>query len=268
MQTVNSPAPPKKYERVFAEFTVYMIQTMADQFSKTAIEGLNKATVEKFEDAQIGNYAAIFLSLAKKAKARLLDKFDDKRIEDIVKSTFGKIDKENQTKIYSAIEAAMGINMKVLIAKEAASQQISALILETAQWAKKLRDETLEAFTANTLRGMTLGNPLETIMSDFKTVTSTRKNAAKFVARNQVASFNGLVTKIRHQKIGIEEGIWVTSHDERVRKCHADRNGKQFKLVEGLYSSCDGKTLLPGIDYQCRCTYKAIIPDFEDIEDN
>ena len=266
MQTVNSPVPPKKYERLFAEFTVYMIQAMSDQFGKTAIAGLNKATVEKFEDAQVGNYAAVFLKLAKQAKARLMEKFDDKRIEDVVKSVFGKIDKENQDKIYAAIEAAMGINMKVLVAKEAASQQIQALILETAQWAKKLRDETLESFTASTLRGMTLGNSLETIMSEFKTVTSTKKNAAKFVARNQVASFNGLVTKIRHQKIGIEEGIWVTSHDERVRKCHKMRDGKQFKLSEGLYSSCDGKTLLPGTDYQCRCTYKAIIPDFEEIE--
>ena len=41
-------------------------------------------------------------------------------------------------------------------------------------------------------------------------------------------------------------------------------DGKKFKINEGLYSSCDGKTLLPGMDYNCRCIMKPIIPDDED----
>jgi SPP1 gp7 family putative phage head morphogenesis protein len=162
------------------------------------------------------------------------------------------------------MESALGINIKQLIQKEAMSPTINALMIETAQWAKRLRDETLQNFTANTLRSMALGNTIDGVLKEFDLSKSKQKNSAKFVARNQLSNFNGILTKLRFQKVGIEQGEWVTTEDDKVRKCHKARNGKIFDLSKGCYSSCDGKWLYPGTDYNCRCIMKAIIKEFEE----
>jgi SPP1 gp7 family putative phage head morphogenesis protein len=265
MKTIPMPNSPKRFERQYADFTVFMIEQMAQRFKNQVLLALNKSTVEKFSDAQVGNYSTVYLTLANRVRRKLLKQFSNPRIKKQTDDTLSKVNEYNQQRTYAPVESSLGLNTTALIAKEGLKPQVNALMLETANWSKKLRDDTLEHFTANTLRSMALGKPLSEIIDEFDTEVSKRKNHARFIARNQVANFNGLTTKIRHQKLGITEGIWVTSKDERVRKCHKVRNGKRFKLSQGLYSSCDRKQLFPGTDYQCRCTYRAIVPEAEEV---
>ena len=102
---------------------------------------------------------------------------------------------------------------------------------------------------------------LRAIVAGVDGLEEKRKNHAKFTARNQIGNFNSLTTKIRAQNLGITQAIWRTSRDERVRPCHKVRDGKAFDLATGLYSSCDGLSLLPGVDFQCRCDYELVIPE-------
>jgi SPP1 gp7 family putative phage head morphogenesis protein len=90
-----------------------------------------------------------------------------------------------------------------------------------------------------------------------------RKGHAKMIARTQISTINSLTSKIRAQNLGITKAIWVSARDERTRASHASRDGKEFELSEGLYDSIDGKTLLPGIDFQCRCDYILKIPEMD-----
>ena len=101
------------------------------------------------------------------------------------------------------------------------------------------------------------------VIAGFDLTKSKRKDAAQFVARNQVATFNSLSSKARMQDAGIKKAIWKTTQDERKRPCHQARHDKVFTLSEGLYSSCDKKTLLPGLDWNCRCTYIAVFEEDE-----
>ena len=174
-----------------------------------------------------------------------------------------KVNKRNKKELYGRLESQIGISRDELEATEGLTFQINAYKLETSQWVKKLRDETLEDWTANTLRLMADGKGLPEIMTQFDGMVEKRKGNAKMVARTQIASFNSLTTKARAQNLGLTRAVWVTSGDERVRRSHATRNGKEFDLSEGLYSPQDGKTLLPGTDYQCRCDYRILIPGME-----
>ena len=217
MKTINTPKASKKFERVYAEFALFMVSQIEQRFENQAFGGLHKSTVEKFEDAQIGNYAAIFKTLTNRVRRKLMSQFSNKRIEEFVKSTLTKADNNNSSVLYRSASEALGIDMKQLLANDIAKPKINALIEESIAWTKKLRDETLELFTTTTLRGMALGNSLEEIMKGFKAKASDRKNHSKFIARNQIATFNAMTSKMRHQKLGITKGIWVTGHDERVR---------------------------------------------------
>lgn len=259
--TIKASSAPRSQERELSEAAVYMVEQISQRFRTQVFGALHKSTVEKFADAQLGNYAKIYLTLARRVQRKLLRQFDDDRIEELVSKVLNKVNKRNRSELYQKVEKRIGINSTELTQTEGLMADINALNLETAQWVKKLRDETLEMYTANSLRAMTQGSSLTDIMDQFDGLVEKRKNHAKFTARNQIANFNAIAGKIRAQNLGITKAIWRTSKDERVRQCHKVRDGKEFELDKGLYSSCDGQWLLPGVDYLCRCTAEYIIPE-------
>jgi len=231
---IKSPTSSKAHERELDRAISYMMSEIAARYANNVIGGLHKSTVAKFADDSIEKFVAVVLS---------------------------KVDTRNQHELYKLIERRVGIPSTELIATEGLKSNINALRLETAQWVKKLRDDTLSEYTANTLREMAQGGSLEAVMKNFSGMAEKRRNHAKFTARNQISNFNAVTGKIRVQNLGITEAIWRTANDVRVRDSHDDRNDKVFDIAKGLYSSRDGKWLYPGIDFQCRCYAEYIIPE-------
>lgn len=279
---VKAPEPPKAEIRQFGNAIESMVEQMAKRWRHQVFEELNQSTIEKFAtedsakdletlrkagyhfaDAQVGNFARVFLKMAERVRRKLLKQFDDGRLEKLAKTYTGKVDRRNKQEFYRRVEKRIGISRQELEATEGLTFQINAYQLETFQWLRKMRDDTMQEWTSNTLRDMAEGKGLPEILSQFDGMVEKRKNHAKMVARTQISTFNSLTSKARARNLGIEKAVWVTSRDERVRPCHQVRDGKEFDLAEGLYSSCDGKTLLPGVDYQCRCDYRMIIPKME-----
>lgn len=263
--------PLKSSEREFAEAMEYMVDYMTRYIRNNVIGGLHQRTVAKFADAkQIGNYAAVYLKLNRQAQRKLLKRFGDKRLERLARDVLTKVSRRNAQQIYTRAEDAIGTSAAELLKSEGLQYRINALVLETAQWAKKLRDETLEMYTANALRVMSQGGSLEDLLEQFKGMEEKRKNHAKTVARTQVSTFNSLVTKARAENLGIKRAVWVTANDERVRgkpggkypnakPNHWKLDGREFDLDKGI--EVNGRFLLPGTDYNCRCTYRLLLPD-------
>ena len=281
--TFKSPEHQKGHEAQFERMVSFMMDEISQRFRNQAIGGLQVKTVNKFADsidasfeseieptradyydAQIGNYASVYLKLADRTKRKLTKQFDDKRIVALTKQLLNKTNATNRSKLYAAVEKRVGISSAELIATEGLSSTVNALELETAQWVKKLRDDTIQDYTANSLRVMASGGSLEDVLEQFSGLEEKRKNHAKFTARNQIANYSSLLTKARAQNLGITTARWVTARDERVRPCHKVRDKKEFDLSKGLYASCDGKHLLPAIDFNCRCDYELIIPKADD----
>lgn len=267
-KSILAPQSPRAVENKFARDVGEMIALMARIYRRQAIEALNATTINKFADAlpsefadaQQGNYAKIFLKLSAAVQRKILKRFTNTRVDALVNKRLSEADKSNRERLYGKIEKAIGVSAKELAATEGMKATRNALNAETAQWIKKTRDETLEYFTANTLRAMTLGQGLDTIMEEFDGMVEERKGHARFVARNQINNYNSIMTKTRAIEVGVTKAIWRTQGDDVVRESHADRDGKEFDLNKGLYSSKDGLHLLPQVDYNCRCDYELIIP--------
>lgn len=260
MKTLRKIPPPKKAQRQMSEYTIFMVNQIETRYKNGVIEKLTKKDVAKFHD-KIGNFASVFMTLSNQVKRKILRQFDNEAITKQIRKILLGADKQNKDLVYNNIEQAIGINKQALIAKEGLTPDINALIIDTENWIKKLRDDCLENFANNSLRVATYGGSLDAIVKELTKNASDRKNQGKFIARQQVVSFNNLSTSLRHQKLGITEAIWDTAMDGKERECHKVRNGKVFKLKEGLFSSCDGKTLLTGIEYGCRCNFRSILPE-------
>ena len=277
--SIKSPRSPRGIENELADMIEFMVAQMAKRFQNQVLGQLQARTVDKFADssvaaayafsrrgdrvihsggesynfadAQTGNFASILLRLAKSAKKSILKQFSNGRLESISQSVLAKLDKKTKREFYERVAGKTGIDVTSLIASEGMKSTTNALVAETAQWIQTLRDDTFQRFTNNTLFAMSQGESLDTIVGSFDTIVKERKNHAKFLARNQVQNYNSITTKIRAQNLGITEAVWETAGDERVRPSHRDRDGKTFKLAEGLYSSLDSIHLLPGVDYNC-----------------
>ena len=252
---------PRGLEKQFVSLMGNMTEAIIKQYRNETFKKLNKKTIDKFEDAQVGNWASIFSTLSNRAKAKIHKRFNKKRIRDRVSQILKSLNKANQDVVFNEVEKSLGINSNELIKTEGLKTQTNELIEESIEWVNRNLDETLADLSANSLRIMAEGKPVEEVLEGFEQIAKKRVESSKFVARNQIANFNSLTNKIRYQNLGITEAVWQTARDERVRPCHAAREGKRFKLDEGLYSSCDGKTLLPSMDYNCRCIMKPIIPE-------
>lgn len=260
-KTIIAPQELKTTERRFGEVIEDMIQLITRIYRNQVLEELHKSTINKFADAQPGNYARVLERLSNKASKKLIDRFDDKRIERMITKFYNDTNKRNADELYGKMEETLGIDAKRLLRKEGLTVKNNALIRESINWVERLRDETLKNYTANTIREMSLGKNMDEIINKYVDLSAKSRDRAKFTARQQIGTYNSLLTKMRSQKVGIKKAIWRTSKDERVRRCHEVRNGQEFDLNEGLYSSCDRQALLPGEDWQCRCTYELIIPD-------
>ena len=75
------------------------------------------------------------------------------------------------------------------------------------------------------------------------------------LTRDQTGKAIGQLTQARHQQIGIEEYVWRTAQDERVRPTHA--------ALDGTRQRYDSPPSVgnPGDDVMCRCISVPVIPE-------
>lgn len=268
---VSAPKPtelkavpyPRGFEKQFESMLAKMTEEASKQYFNNTIKKLNVSTVEKFSDAQMGNWATVFSKLDAQAQRSIRKRFNKQRMNKEVSRILNSVNRNNQMSLFTSIEDKIGINVASMIAQEGLTPQINALIIETQKWVQKNLDDNLAYFANNSLRMMAEGASYDDLIDGFNKESAKQVTQSRFIARNQLSSFNGISNKIRAQKVGIRQAVWVTAGDERVRVSHDDRDGKTFDLDKGLYSSKDGKWLIPGQDYNCRCISKMIIPEEE-----
>lgn len=255
-KTIRAPSSPRSQERGMDELTAMIVDRISKLFR--AAFDLSDRAVEQFADA---NYAEIFLRNAERVRKQLIAQIGDDKIDKLVRKQLEKVSKRSRKELGARIDAAIGLASNETTREAAIAPQIDALVAQTSEWIKKLRDDTLAIYTNNSLQAMSRGLSLEDVMAQYDDLVEQRANHARSVARTQIANYNSLSTKLRAKEAGITRAIWRTSKDARVRDSHRDRDGKEFDIDKGLYSRIDRLYLLPGIDYQCRCDYDLIIPD-------
>jgi len=102
----------------------------------------------------------------------------------------------------------------------------------------------------------TLAAEIERQLDD---VTASR---AETIARSQVLKLNGQITQERQTACGIEQFVWTTSNDERVREEHEALEGQVFSWEDGG----DEEEGIPGEAPNCRCVAFPILPELDEAD--
>ena len=244
---------PRALEQELDNFIKFMVKSATKRFETKVIKAMNKSTIDKFQDAQEGNYARIFDKLVKDFQRSINRQFSEKRIQQYIKKLYKRTDKMNDKTFYHAIQSKVGVDAKSIIGTDGLNSFVNAKSLETSGQVVKLKNEMIQNLSQNTLRLMSAGKNLETL---YEEVTNTKKknlNKSELVSRNELKAFNTQLNNKRAENLGIQKGIWNTIGDERSRPCHLKRDGMEFDIEKGLYHSCDSEWLKPGEDINCRC---------------
>ncbi len=103
-----------------------------------------------------------------------------------------------------------------------------------------------------------LGGRVEDLSAELQAGLDFTKVRANLIARDQTLKLNGQLTRVRQQNAGIDEYVWTTSNDERVREEHA--------ALEGTTQRWDTPPTVghPGDDIQCRCVAYPVIPGLDE----
>lgn len=117
---------------------------------------------------------------------------------------------------------------------------------------KSLSSEQLKTVETIVRQGLMQGKAESLIAQELQDSLSIAKSRATLIASDQVGKANSVLTSLRLKSVGVNEYIWTTRADDRVRPEHAQRNGHQFSFDK---PPPDGN---PGYPIRCRCWAKPI----------
>lgn len=261
---IKTAQSSKKLENEIVKFSEFINHTIHKSFNNQVINKLNKGTINKFADAQTGNFGAVITKLVKDYQRKINKRFTQKRIKSFVKSIYEKTNKYNKDIMYSNVKTKMNIDLNDIVKTEKLQQFINAKTLETASYYEKFITERTKNLGATTLRLASAGKSVEDMTNTLNEYAQAGDNRARLIARNEIKTFNAQLTKKRATVLGVKKAIWLSSLDERTRECHEARHGEEFDLSQGCYSSCDGMYLQPSEEINCRCTYEMVV-SYEDL---
>jgi len=170
----------------------------------------------------------------------------------------------NENKTKNTIQNAIGVDLNNIISSENLTEFVELQTIQNAELIKSVPQNAIEDIRRIVLNGLSEGLRHEEITKQISgnSVNSTfnkMNNRIKTIARTEVAKLNSQITNKRLTNLGIKRAVWDATNDSRTRACHAARDGKEYEITKGLFSTCDGLTIQPGQEINCRCVAVPIV---------
>lgn len=135
---------------------------------------------------------------------------------------------------------------------------LSSWNTENLQLIKGVNSEQISKLETLFLRSTRDGARAKSLVSEIARVMKSSTSRAALIAVDQTNKLNGQMDRLKQTNAGVDQYIWRTSQDERVRPLHAQREGIRFSWDK---PPSDGH---PGQPVRCRCTAEPDIEHFLD----
>ena len=133
-------------------------------------------------------------------------------------------------------------------------EQLKLWADENASLISTLPEEVLGEMQAIVEDGFLNGRSNRDIVKEIQERFNVSRNKARFYAVDQLAKLNASITQQQQTECGVEEYIWSSSKDQRVRERHAQLDGTKHRWdTPPIVDEKTGRRAHPGEDYRCRC---------------
>lgn len=138
-------------------------------------------------------------------------------------------------------------------------KQMDSWITENVDLIKSIPHDALGEMKTVVKDGFSNGRTITSIMKDIQGRYNVSRSKASLLARDQTGKLSAKITKAQQEDAGIEEYIWSTAGDGRVRKGHKKLNGERFRWDNPpIVDERTGRRCHPSEDYQCRCIARPV----------
>lgn len=218
-------------------------------------------------DAVGGPWSAAFGQL----EVALSEIVEPKKLRKVILSAAESVDSLNRAELSRVL--------KINLREDAVlSTQIDAFLRRNVDLITSLKNSSLDRVESLVSSGIEGQLRVEELAAQIKGSFDISESRANLIARDQTLKMNADLTQFRQQRVGVEEYVWTSSNDERVR----GRPGGMWEdsvsdhwILEGTTQNWlqapvtnpkTGESNHPGQDYQCRCIafpkVQAIIDSF------
>lgn len=153
------------------------------------------------------------------------------------------------------VEKTLGINiLDDYYSGEFYREQLHIWIDENVGLISTLPDELLGEMQGIVEEGFLNGRSNRDIVRDIQERFGVSRNKARFYATDQLSKLNADITRQQQTECGVEEYVWSSSRDQRVRDRHAQLDGTKHRWdTPPIVDVKTGRRAHPGEDYRCRC---------------
>jgi SPP1 gp7 family putative phage head morphogenesis protein len=141
----------------------------------------------------------------------------------------------------------------------AQNDALQATIGENVGLIKSIPQRYMTGVDGAVMRSVQAGRDLGSLAKELHEQRGVTKRRAAHIALDQNNKATATITRVRQTELGIVEAVWIHSGaGKHPRPEHVAFNGKTYKVAKGAY--LEGKWTWPGVEINCRCTSRSIIP--------
>lgn len=179
---------------------------------------------------------------------------DGTTVSAVVRTFTNQANQRHRNRFYTGLERSYGVDVSGLVSEENLEDILQAAIEENVSLIKSIPNEYYDKVEQALFRHLASGGDRQSLRETIGNLGDLTESRIKLIARDQNSKLNSRLNKARQEALGVEEYVWVTSRDERVRQSHRDNNGKTFR-----WDDPNPDTGHPGEDIQCRCIAQPVL---------
>lgn len=152
--------------------------------------------------------------------------------------------------------SALGIDLTAVIRREGIGAALNTARARNVSLITGLADDTIRGIEQAVHVAHANGQSVKALRAELQKKFGIAGRRADLIAQDQMSKLTSDLNKIRQTEAGIEEYVWSTSKDERVRSLHRSLDGKKYKWGEA--TGAEGG-LPPGQPIRCRCQALGVV---------
>lgn len=264
-------SPEREYRRLINQYMLMMKEEIETQLPtlKEVYRKERNANVKEMRNDGVTDLMMAITKVFNEMANNITKKLAKFEMDTKIRKVSAQAKRMSVNEWRTAVKRTFNVNLKEdYFLGDFYSNEIEKWVGENVALISGLHGETLEKMKQIIYQGFDSGKTSTAMMNDIKAAYSMSTRDARYIARDQLGKLHSEITKAQHQACGVTRYKWLTVHDERVRDCHDELDGKIFSYddpPEMWYDTKNGRVYTgrkcnPGEDYGCRCV---AIPVFE-----
>lgn len=147
---------------------------------------------------------------------------------------------------------------------EVSTSAFDAVIAENVGLIRTIPQKYLSDVQAQVWQSVMAGSDMKTLSEGLHDKYGVAWRRASLIAKDQNHKAKAAMERARRLDNGLTKAKWMHSHaGVTPRPTHVAMDGKVYGIAEGMYDSAVDKWIWPGVEINCRCTDRAVIPGFD-----